>query len=197
MNQQSDSADAPARRIVIVEDNSELREMLAELLSVCGHEVQVAATGREALAVIAATAPDVALVDIGLPDLDGCEVARRIRGEAVGQRLQLVGADGSRRRRRSSDGVGRRFRSFLGQACRSGGTDGRAGSLIQPPAGIAGGDSAERIRQPAADRRSLPAPLQCRAAARYLALGTQAACGAKPWRAVAPWLPRSRFGLVD
>ncbi|HEX4145978.1 MAG TPA: response regulator [Pirellulales bacterium] len=94
INQQSESADAPARRIVVVEDNTEMREMLAELLSVCGHEVQVAATGREALAVIAATAPDVALVDIGLPDLDGCEVARRIRSEAVGQGLQLVALTG-------------------------------------------------------------------------------------------------------
>jgi CheY-like chemotaxis protein len=68
--------------------------MLAELLSACGHVVQVAATGREALAVIAATAPEVALVDIGLPDLDGCEVARRIRGAAVGQGLQLVALTG-------------------------------------------------------------------------------------------------------
>jgi CheY-like chemotaxis protein len=93
-NHQPDSADASGRRIVVVEDNRELREMLAELLSVCGHEVQVAATGREALAVIAATAPDVALVDIGLPDLDGCEIARRLRRDAAGQGLHLVALTG-------------------------------------------------------------------------------------------------------
>jgi two-component system CheB/CheR fusion protein len=93
-SQESNSADASSRRIVVVEDNRELRELLAELLSVCGHEVQVAATGREALAVIAATTPDVALVDIGLPDLDGCEVARRIRGGPAGRALQLVALTG-------------------------------------------------------------------------------------------------------
>ena len=68
--------------------------MLAELLSVSGHEVHLAATGHEALAVIAATAPDVALVDIGLPDLDGREVARRIRSDASGRGLQLVALTG-------------------------------------------------------------------------------------------------------
>ena len=93
-NEQFESADVLARRVVVVEDNLELRQMLAELLSVCGHEVQVAATGHEALEVIAATAPDVALVDIGLPDLDGCEVARRIRGGPSGRGLQLVALTG-------------------------------------------------------------------------------------------------------
>ena len=93
-NEQFESADALARRVVVVEDNHELRQMLAELLSVCGHEVKVAANGREALEVIAATAPDVALVDIGLPDLDGCEVARRVRNRADGRRLQLVALTG-------------------------------------------------------------------------------------------------------
>ncbi len=93
-SQQSKSGSGSVRRVVVVEDHPELRQMLAELLSTCGHDVQVAATGHEALAVIAQSAPDVALVDIGLPDLDGFEVARRIRGSAAGQGLQLVALTG-------------------------------------------------------------------------------------------------------
>jgi CheY-like chemotaxis protein len=93
-SEQSKSANGSIRRVVVVEDNAELREMLAGLLSMCGHEVQVAATGQEALEVVAATTPDVALVDIGLPDLDGFEVARRIRSAAAGRSLQLVALTG-------------------------------------------------------------------------------------------------------
>jgi CheY-like chemotaxis protein len=92
--QQAAATDPARRRIVVVEDNAELRQMLAEFLQICGHQVQVAATGREALDVIAATATDVALVDIGLPDLDGYEVARRLRCNSAGRALRLVALTG-------------------------------------------------------------------------------------------------------
>ncbi len=92
----NDESTAPApRRIVVVEDNADLRQMLAELLKFCGHQVVVAATGREALALAAATDADVALIDIGLPDLDGCEVARRLRADSAGRPLQLVALTGN------------------------------------------------------------------------------------------------------
>jgi CheY-like chemotaxis protein len=92
---QSNASEPMVRRIVVVEDNTELREMLAALLKICGHDVRVAATGREALEVIVSSAADVALVDIGLPDLDGCEVARQLRSGPVGRNIHLVALTGN------------------------------------------------------------------------------------------------------
>ncbi|HTU27499.1 MAG TPA: response regulator [Pirellulales bacterium] len=93
-NEQSDPAAARASRIVVVEDHREMREMLSELLSVYGFEVHAAASGGEALAVIAREAPDVAVVDIGLPDIDGYELARRIRAGGAAPQLRLVALTG-------------------------------------------------------------------------------------------------------
>ena len=79
-------ADAGARRILLVEDDADTREALKTLLELSGHQVAVAADGGEAVAHVVAYRPDVALVDIGLPEIDGNEVARRIRA--------LLGAGG-------------------------------------------------------------------------------------------------------
>jgi len=73
-------ASAPVRRrIVLVEDNEDARLVLRDLLEELGHEVSVAADGSRGRDLILATCPDLALVDIGLPDIDGYEVARAIR----------------------------------------------------------------------------------------------------------------------
>jgi CheY-like chemotaxis protein len=79
-------ADGGARRILLVEDDADTREALKTLLELSGHHVAVAADGGEAVAHVVAYRPDVALVDIGLPEIDGNEVARRIRA--------LLGAGG-------------------------------------------------------------------------------------------------------
>jgi PAS domain S-box-containing protein len=68
-----------ARRILVVDDNVDGAATLAELLQMMGCRVRVANDGVSALAAIAETAPEVVLLDIGLPDLNGYEVARRIR----------------------------------------------------------------------------------------------------------------------
>ncbi|HTO96634.1 MAG TPA: ATP-binding protein [Myxococcales bacterium] len=78
---------APAggsRRILIIEDNDDAREMLRESLSLSGHEVRDARDGKSGLALAAQSAPEVALIDIGLPDMDGYEVARRLRSSLDG-----------------------------------------------------------------------------------------------------------------
>jgi signal transduction histidine kinase/ActR/RegA family two-component response regulator len=80
-------------RIVVVEDNVEVREMLAELLEMDGYVVEQAADGPDGLARILSSRPEVALVDIGLPGLDGYEVARRSR-QALGDSLTLVAMTG-------------------------------------------------------------------------------------------------------
>ena len=84
----------PAYRVLVVEDNADGRETLHELLEVCGHEVEVAADGAEGVDKALQMLPHVALVDIGLPKLDGYEVARRIRARLDGNRPYLIAMSG-------------------------------------------------------------------------------------------------------
>ncbi|WP_028996610.1 hybrid sensor histidine kinase/response regulator [Azohydromonas australica] len=83
--QEEDDADGEAvtrlkpLRIALVEDNRDVEEMTASLLRLAGHQVACAADGESAVALVQAQQAEVALVDIGLPGIDGLEVARRIR----------------------------------------------------------------------------------------------------------------------
>jgi signal transduction histidine kinase/ActR/RegA family two-component response regulator len=76
-------ADAPPsgarRRVLVVDDNRDAAELLAEALGVAGHDVRVAFDGPGALHLAAAFRPDLGLLDIGLPVMDGYELARRLR----------------------------------------------------------------------------------------------------------------------
>jgi len=65
-------------RLLLVDDNQDFSEGLAELLQDLGHEVRTALTGKQALALAPNFQPDVVLLDVGLPDLDGYEVGRRL-----------------------------------------------------------------------------------------------------------------------
>jgi CheY-like chemotaxis protein len=66
-------------RVLVVEDNVDTGDSLSMLLRLHGHDVQVARTGPTALEIAFASRPDVVLLDIGLPGLDGYQVARRLR----------------------------------------------------------------------------------------------------------------------
>jgi CheY-like chemotaxis protein len=82
-------------RILIVEDNEDARTTLRMLLSLgFGHTVYEAATGSAAVQLALQERPDVALVDVGLPDLDGHEVARRIRAALDRAAILLVALTG-------------------------------------------------------------------------------------------------------
>lgn len=74
-----DSEPAQARRILIIEDNDDARETLIIALESLGHEVLSASDGKTGLDLIRDREPDVAVIDIGLPRMDGFEIARRIR----------------------------------------------------------------------------------------------------------------------
>jgi two-component system CheB/CheR fusion protein len=80
-------------RIAIVEDNQDIRETLRELLSLDGHEVLIAEDGKSGLDMIVRERPDLALIDVGLPRLDGYEVARRIK-EVFGATTRVVALTG-------------------------------------------------------------------------------------------------------
>ena len=89
---QAPATEAPAR-ILIVEDHADSRAMLAEMLGLEGHEVTAVADGAQAIEVAQVSAPDVAIVDIGLRGMDGYEVARRLR-LALGDAVLLVAVTG-------------------------------------------------------------------------------------------------------
>jgi CheY-like chemotaxis protein len=80
-------------RVVLVEDNADIREMMASMLHEVGCAVEVASDGLEGVDRIVRTVPDLAIVDIGLPGIDGYEVARRVR-TTVTQPLMLVAVTG-------------------------------------------------------------------------------------------------------
>jgi signal transduction histidine kinase/ActR/RegA family two-component response regulator len=90
-------------RVLIVDDNVDSAEMMAALLETQGHEVSVAHDGYRALQVAAELPPDVALLDIGLPGMDGYVLAQRLRQDALTRDLRLIavtgwGQDGDRAR---------------------------------------------------------------------------------------------------
>jgi signal transduction histidine kinase/CheY-like chemotaxis protein len=84
---------APQRTVLVVEDAADNRETLQDLIETFGHIVHVACDGLEGVEKAIALQPDVALVDIGLPHLDGYEVARRVR-PALGRSVMLVALTG-------------------------------------------------------------------------------------------------------
>jgi CheY-like chemotaxis protein/anti-sigma regulatory factor (Ser/Thr protein kinase) len=91
----STAADEPAmRRIVLVEDSEDIREAVREYLQQLGHEVTVAANGLDGVAKVLEVLPDIAFIDVGLPGIDGYEVARRIRTRPDGKSLYLVALTG-------------------------------------------------------------------------------------------------------
>jgi CheY-like chemotaxis protein len=90
-------------RVIIVEDHEESAEGLAELMAVWGYEPYVAMDGERALELVAAVAPHVVISDIGLPGMDGHELARRIRSASGGAGILLVALTGSSDRETLAD----------------------------------------------------------------------------------------------
>jgi CheY-like chemotaxis protein len=81
------------RRILLVDDNADAAELLTELLRGVGHEVSVAHDGPQALIESAGFNPDVAVLDIGLPVMDGYELARRLVA-TLGRRPFMIALTG-------------------------------------------------------------------------------------------------------
>jgi CheY-like chemotaxis protein len=89
--------------VLLVDDNRDSAESLAQLLQLFGHEIWQVYSGREAVAAARSRLPDLVLLDIGMPDLSGYEVARQIRAEPSLAGTTLValtgyGSDEDRRR---------------------------------------------------------------------------------------------------
>jgi CheY-like chemotaxis protein len=92
------SVDPPAitetRRVLIADDNRDAADSLGMLLGLAGHEVRIAHSGQTALSLAQVFRPDTALLDIGMPDLSGYEVARQLRREPWGAGIRLIALTG-------------------------------------------------------------------------------------------------------
>ncbi|CAG9253971.1 response regulator [Paraburkholderia caribensis] len=86
-------ADLP-KRILIVDDNVDAAEALAILLTMQGHEVETRADGASGMAAVTTYRPDIILLDIGLPDMDGYEVARQLRESGASEGMTLIAVTG-------------------------------------------------------------------------------------------------------
>ena len=97
--------------ILIVDDVPSNLDLLVDILERSGHEVRVARSGRRALAAAHAAAPDVVMLDVNMPEMDGYEVCRRLKGEARTRAIPVIFLS-------VNDHVGDKVRAF-----RSGGAD--------------------------------------------------------------------------
>jgi DNA-binding response OmpR family regulator len=86
--------DPGALKILVVEDDSAVGDALTLFLRLAGHRVQLARTPAAALEAAAAGRPDVALVDLGLPDMDGCELATHFRRREELRQVVLIALTG-------------------------------------------------------------------------------------------------------
>jgi CheY-like chemotaxis protein len=96
-------ATGSASRVLVVDDNRDSANTLSAILQIGGHTTQTAYDGLEAVQAAATFHPDVVLLDIGLPKMNGYEAARYIRGQPWGQKMVLIaltgwGQDEDRRR---------------------------------------------------------------------------------------------------
>ena len=89
-----DAAPGPRLTILVVDDNRDAAHSLATLLDVMGHVTHTAHDGIAAVRAAASVGPDIVLLDIGLPGLNGYEVARAIRAEPWGRRMLLLALTG-------------------------------------------------------------------------------------------------------
>jgi PAS domain S-box-containing protein len=88
------AAAARSRLVVVIEDNRDAAQSLADLLELGGHRVHVVHDGRAGIALARALRPHLVLCDLGLPDVDGYEVARTLRGDEALRSTRLVAVSG-------------------------------------------------------------------------------------------------------
>ena len=140
--------DAPvphARRrkgaIVVVDDNADAREMVAEALRAAGHEVESMATAYEALARIPTLNPDVAILDIGMPGMDGYQLARSLRDASSGWTGRLIALTGYGQEADKARSLNAGFSLHLTKPIEVSDLLGAVESVIRPPAGGDGASS--------------------------------------------------------
>jgi CheY-like chemotaxis protein len=94
LNDERATVDAPVCRVLLVDDNRDVATSMCRFVRLLGHDVRVAFDGAEAMQVADEFRPDVVLMDIGMPKLNGYDVAQRLRSEQWGQQMTLVAVSG-------------------------------------------------------------------------------------------------------
>jgi CheY-like chemotaxis protein len=94
MEEDPGRGDGSGVRVLVVEDNADSAEALVLLLRMLGNEVEVALDGASGLQAAEAHRPEVVLLDIGLPEMNGYDVARKIREQPWGGQMALVALTG-------------------------------------------------------------------------------------------------------
>jgi CheY-like chemotaxis protein len=87
-------ASIPSRRVLVVDDSVDITASMRLLLEVLGQEVRVAHDGRNALRIAKETPPDIVFLDLGLPFMDGYEVARALRVQFRAEALTIIALSG-------------------------------------------------------------------------------------------------------
>ena len=85
------AAGTESRRVLLIEDNAESRELLAKVLELAGHQVYEVVDGVRGLELLNVVYPEVGIIDVELPNMDGYELAKRIRSHPHGRTMLLVG----------------------------------------------------------------------------------------------------------
>ena len=85
---------SPRRRVLVADDNRDSADSLATMLSLMGHEAEIAYDGTDAVEKAASYRPDVIVLDLGMPRVDGYEAARRIRNEPWSDGVMLIALTG-------------------------------------------------------------------------------------------------------
>ena len=130
-------------RVLVVDDNLDNAESLSMFVRLLGHEVETAHDGLEAIEVAQRFAPDLVFLDIGLPKLDGYEVAQRLRADATCKTACLVAITGWGRDEDNDRAMQAGFdlhltkpvdpgvlQALLGEIADPGATSGRAASIL-------------------------------------------------------------------
>jgi len=90
IDRNQDAQDASAGRILVVDDTEANRDLLKEILELDGNQVRLASDGAEALRAVADSVPDLVLLDVSMPGIDGLEVCRRLRADARTASLPII-----------------------------------------------------------------------------------------------------------
>ncbi len=102
-----------SRRILVVEDNDDARRGLSEWLRISGHQTFEAANGPDGVKQALEVSPDIALIDLGLPGLDGYQVAAQIRSAPQCRQTKLIALTGYGQREYRADGARAGFHGYL------------------------------------------------------------------------------------
>jgi len=103
----------PSRRVLIVDDNTDAGELLGAFIERAGHQPQVVSCARDALAIAGQLRPDVALIDIGLPDMNGYDLVRSLRALPGLEACRYVAVTGHKSQSAIARGISAGFEAYL------------------------------------------------------------------------------------